>query len=64
MAIIMFSWITSTILISRFYCRYNFSKRQLELNKISEYLKQRVLIEGTTLEKKYEGDIADIKMEE
>ncbi|XP_046664786.1 cytochrome c oxidase assembly protein COX20, mitochondrial [Homalodisca vitripennis] len=43
-----------------FVCRYEWSRRVLELQKMQDYVEKRVLIDGTEMEKLYEAEVANV----
>lgn len=46
-----------------FYCRYEFSRKRLELEKMKSYLEKRVLVEGTEMEKVNEVEVFSVSQE-
>uniref|UniRef100_A0A1B6MAQ3 Cytochrome c oxidase assembly protein COX20, mitochondrial n=1 Tax=Graphocephala atropunctata TaxID=36148 RepID=A0A1B6MAQ3_9HEMI len=41
-------------------CRYEWSRRTLELQKMQEYVEKRVLMDGTEMEKLYDAEVANV----
>lgn len=46
-----------------FYCRYEYSKKKLELDRMKAYLQKRVLREGTEMEKVNEAELVTVSQE-